>query len=327
MLCHYQEFGNIEAAALMGVSVEALESLLGRGPARAARGAGGRWSGEGTMSEMTRERFEVLAQAYGGELARWPDAERDAATLLAVSDAAFAQGLLAEAGDLDATLDAWRAPQADAALREAIIAAAPSPRRGLGLDLDLARRARRGTGGGLRGGPVAGGPAVARPDLGRRRGEHGHEQLRLRGFGGRVMTSRPVLIALFVSLACNLFLVGGGDGGTGGRRPVQGRRGGAARAAGASRRRSADRSPAGLSDGLARAGPRGGRRPAAGAAGAAGGLARPGPGPVRRSTDHRRSRSRPHPGDRRAGRHGAPHRGLRRDAAGRRAGPTSPRAL
>ena len=31
VLCHYQEMGNIEAAAVMGVSVEALESLLGRG--------------------------------------------------------------------------------------------------------------------------------------------------------------------------------------------------------------------------------------------------------------------------------------------------------
>lgn len=30
-LCHYQELSNIEAAALMGVSVEALESLLARG--------------------------------------------------------------------------------------------------------------------------------------------------------------------------------------------------------------------------------------------------------------------------------------------------------
>lgn len=31
VLCHYQELGNIEAASLMGISVEALESLLGRG--------------------------------------------------------------------------------------------------------------------------------------------------------------------------------------------------------------------------------------------------------------------------------------------------------
>ena len=38
VLCHYQELGNIEAAALMGISVEALESLLGRGR-RALRAA------------------------------------------------------------------------------------------------------------------------------------------------------------------------------------------------------------------------------------------------------------------------------------------------
>ncbi|ODT85274.1 RNA polymerase sigma factor [Phenylobacterium sp. SCN 70-31] len=31
VLCHYQELGNLEAAAVMGVSVEALESLLSRG--------------------------------------------------------------------------------------------------------------------------------------------------------------------------------------------------------------------------------------------------------------------------------------------------------
>ena len=38
VLCHYQELGNIEAAGLMAVSVEALESLLSRGR-RALRGA------------------------------------------------------------------------------------------------------------------------------------------------------------------------------------------------------------------------------------------------------------------------------------------------
>lgn len=38
VLCHYQDLGNIEAAAVMGVSVEALESLLGRGR-RALRAA------------------------------------------------------------------------------------------------------------------------------------------------------------------------------------------------------------------------------------------------------------------------------------------------
>ncbi|WP_122464354.1 RNA polymerase sigma factor [Brevundimonas lutea] len=38
VLCHYQDLGNIEAAQLMDVSVEALESLLGRGR-RALRAA------------------------------------------------------------------------------------------------------------------------------------------------------------------------------------------------------------------------------------------------------------------------------------------------
>jgi RNA polymerase sigma factor (sigma-70 family) len=31
VLCHYQDLGNIDAASLMGISVEALESLLSRG--------------------------------------------------------------------------------------------------------------------------------------------------------------------------------------------------------------------------------------------------------------------------------------------------------
>lgn len=38
VLCHYQDLGNIEAASLMGISVEALESLLSRGR-RALRSA------------------------------------------------------------------------------------------------------------------------------------------------------------------------------------------------------------------------------------------------------------------------------------------------
>ena len=31
LLCHYQDCGNIEAAEILGLSVEALESLLARG--------------------------------------------------------------------------------------------------------------------------------------------------------------------------------------------------------------------------------------------------------------------------------------------------------
>jgi RNA polymerase sigma-70 factor (ECF subfamily) len=49
VLCHYQELGNIEAAGLMGVSVEALESLLSRGR-RALRSA---------LADMKSELAEV----------------------------------------------------------------------------------------------------------------------------------------------------------------------------------------------------------------------------------------------------------------------------
>ena len=38
VLCHYQALGNIEAAEVMGVSVEALESLLARGRRTLRRG-------------------------------------------------------------------------------------------------------------------------------------------------------------------------------------------------------------------------------------------------------------------------------------------------
>jgi len=77
---------------------------------------------------VNAERFRDLAEAWGGDLDRWPAAERDQArAFLAVSpDAAQA---LAEARGLDAALDAWRPPEASAALRERIIASAPAPRR------------------------------------------------------------------------------------------------------------------------------------------------------------------------------------------------------
>lgn len=48
VLCHYQELGNIEAAELMGVSVEALESLLSRAR-RALRGMLAAFADEGSV--------------------------------------------------------------------------------------------------------------------------------------------------------------------------------------------------------------------------------------------------------------------------------------
>ena len=85
---------------------------------------------------MTYERFEYLTDAYGGDLRRWPEAEREAARLLRDLDprAAF---LLRKADGLDALLDAAPRPAASHVLREQVIASAA----GAGL-----RMRRRGPG-------------------------------------------------------------------------------------------------------------------------------------------------------------------------------------
>ncbi|WP_313045784.1 hypothetical protein [Brevundimonas sp.] len=86
---------------------------------------------------MIRERFEYLADAYGGDLRRWPEAEREAARALAATDLQAA-ALLREADGLDALLDAAPRVVASHALRERVIAAAAGAglgrrRRGLGV--------------------------------------------------------------------------------------------------------------------------------------------------------------------------------------------------
>ena len=72
---------------------------------------------------MTYERFETLADAYGGDLRRWPEAEREAGRALLDSDPRAA-AVLREADGLDALLDAAPRPVASHALREAVIASA-----------------------------------------------------------------------------------------------------------------------------------------------------------------------------------------------------------
>ena len=89
------------------------------------------------MTTMIRERFEYLADAYGGDLRRWPKAEREAARALAATDLQAA-ALLREADGLDALLDAAPRVVASHALRERVIAAAAGAglgrrRRGLGV--------------------------------------------------------------------------------------------------------------------------------------------------------------------------------------------------
>ena len=78
---------------------------------------------------MTRERFESLAEAYGGDVSRWPAPAREAAALLMVAEPDFTQAALSRAETLDAALDAWRPAPFGHALIDRILAAAPRQRR------------------------------------------------------------------------------------------------------------------------------------------------------------------------------------------------------
>jgi len=44
---------------------------------------------------VRKARFEALAEAYGGEIAKWPAKLRDEAALVVAADPAFAQAVLA----------------------------------------------------------------------------------------------------------------------------------------------------------------------------------------------------------------------------------------
>lgn len=80
---------------------------------------------------MTRERFEELAQAYGGDIARWPAEMRDEAGLLAAAEPRFAQEVLGREAALDAALFALPLRTASSELVARIVDSAPPlrPRR------------------------------------------------------------------------------------------------------------------------------------------------------------------------------------------------------
>ena len=79
---------------------------------------------------MDLDRFAALAEAYGGDVSRWPEVEREAAALLMATEPGATASRLAVESDLDWALDSWRAPGASQALQSAILASAPAPRRG-----------------------------------------------------------------------------------------------------------------------------------------------------------------------------------------------------
>lgn len=78
---------------------------------------------------MNTVRFEALAEAFGGDVARWPVGEREAAAELMLARPDWAGRVLAEAAVLDAQLMSHAASRATPGLTDRIVAGAPSPRQ------------------------------------------------------------------------------------------------------------------------------------------------------------------------------------------------------
>ncbi len=77
---------------------------------------------------MDIERYRSLAEAYGADMSRWPQDQREPALALHAREPEAAGRILAEAAFLDHTLDLWRPPAVSHALREQVLAGAPRPR-------------------------------------------------------------------------------------------------------------------------------------------------------------------------------------------------------
>ncbi len=74
---------------------------------------------------MDFARFRTLADAYGGDVTRWPAADHDMARAFAAAHAVWAQPCLADAAALDALLRQSVVAPPARALRERITVAAP----------------------------------------------------------------------------------------------------------------------------------------------------------------------------------------------------------
>lgn len=89
---------------------------------------------------MDATRFAALADAWGGDLRRWPEAERESGRAFAASHQVVAERLLFEGDSLDALLDASPQPAVSPALRDRIIvSAAASGRKARGAWPSLSR--------------------------------------------------------------------------------------------------------------------------------------------------------------------------------------------
>ncbi len=123
------------------------------------------------MGMMDQTRFAALADAYGGRIDLWPEAERESAWRYVAEQGESARASLADAAGLDEQLQTLRPPQPSAALRQAILDAAPKARAvrgqlwrwltGAGLGAGLAAACAAG----VMAGAVSNGPSAdARAD-------------------------------------------------------------------------------------------------------------------------------------------------------------------
>lgn len=77
-----------------------------------------------TEETMTPPRFKALAEAYGGDIYRWPAAEQDDGRALLAEQPALAL-VLGEAVAVDAFLSSAPTPAFSGVLRERLVASAP----------------------------------------------------------------------------------------------------------------------------------------------------------------------------------------------------------
>ena len=71
-------------------------------------------------------RFRALAEAYGGDLSRWPEGDREAASAWLAANPREAAAMLDGARALDDLLGTWRTTEPAESLRSRVLAPAPA---------------------------------------------------------------------------------------------------------------------------------------------------------------------------------------------------------
>lgn len=79
-----------------------------------------------SRAQMGPARFRALAEAYGGDISRWPEAERGSAEAWLSRNPQEGDAVLAGARALDDLLGTWRTPEPEADLRSRVLIPAPA---------------------------------------------------------------------------------------------------------------------------------------------------------------------------------------------------------